>query len=101
MSKPEDIPEDVWRTATDEALKFVEWLVPTPAEGAASTEHVLAVSFARAILAERERAAHVADTHGLDSPDADHCQGCGEEIAAAIRQGSQPSTSIPHRGEVS
>jgi hypothetical protein len=86
--RPGDVPEDVWRIATDEALKFVEWLVPTPAEGAASTEHVLAVSFARAILAERERCAKVAESHGgrirLGGFNAWHG---ASNIAAAIRKG--------------
>jgi len=53
MSKPDDIPEDVWETAQMEAMKYVEWLTPFPTDYDA--EHVLAVSFSRAILSERER----------------------------------------------
>lgn len=59
MTKPDDIPQDVWETAELEALKYVEWLTPTPAD--ADAEHVLTISFARAILAERERCAKLCD----------------------------------------
>lgn len=54
------IPEDVKRLAAEEALKYVEWLDPKPVEYD-QAEHVLAASFARAILAERERCAKIAD----------------------------------------
>lgn len=67
----EDIPDDVWTKAGNEAMRYVEWLIPKPLEYAAA-EYVLTVSFARAILAERERAASVILSHiaGLSGQDA-------------------------------
>lgn len=56
----EEIPEDVRKIAEAEALKYVEWLTPKPAEYGQAT-FVLSQSFARAILAERERCAKVAE----------------------------------------
>jgi hypothetical protein len=50
----ETIPEDVRKTAEAEALKFVEWLEPRPI-WYEQAEDVLEASFARIILAERER----------------------------------------------
>lgn len=63
------------------------------------------ITIARAIDAATaratERAALIADEHHkspryTDWPYATACA----DIAAAIRQGSQPSTQIPHRGEI-
>ena len=56
----DEIPEDVRNTAHDEAMQFVEWLEPKPAEYEQAV-HVLAGSFVRAILAERERCAKICE----------------------------------------
>lgn len=76
----EPIPEDVLATA-EEAYQQAIYMTTT--DEPQNMVHMVA----RAILAERERCAHVADTHGLDGG-SDFCQGCGEDIAAAIRKGS-------------
>ena len=57
MSKPEDIPQDVWTAATAEAVLFADWLSAGNSTGSLSDHatSALADSFARAILAERER----------------------------------------------
>lgn len=52
MTKPDDIPQDVWDVAYGKALLFVQWLVPAPTDYV-QAEHVLAVSFARAIMAAK------------------------------------------------
>lgn len=53
MNRPEDIPERVWAEATNEALAYIRWLGPVSLDSDA--EHVLAVSFARTILAAEKR----------------------------------------------
>jgi hypothetical protein len=52
MTKPDDIPQDVWNEAYGQALLFVQWIVPAPTDYV-QAEHVLAVSFARAIMAAK------------------------------------------------
>lgn len=94
VTRPEDIPEDVWSTASDEALKYVEWIDPPHVDGVAAAEHVLAVSFSRIIMAERERCAALAETYDHRGMFAlGHLpkgwEGCRRNIAAAIRKGSQ------------
>lgn len=86
---PDWCPQRVWDDASNEALKYVEWLVPTPTDSDA--EHVLTVSFARAILAaeqrEREACALVAETR---SPDDDRLDfQVRQQVATAIRNRSQ------------
>lgn len=63
MGKPDDIPEDVWVAANAEAGLYVEWLDAGNSTGSLSAHAVegLTDSFARAILAERERCAKVAE----------------------------------------
>lgn len=58
MQKPEDIPEDVWEVARLEAVKIVEAITQEPTDWAV---YVVAESISRAILAERERCAEVAE----------------------------------------
>lgn len=64
MSKPEDIPQDVWNVAEAKAIDYLNWF------GAAlksDDQYVLAQTIARAILAakaeEREACAQVADEY--------------------------------------
>ncbi len=52
--KPEWCSDEVWDAAKNEAAQYVEWLEPKPEEYAQS-EHVLAVSFARALLDAHQR----------------------------------------------
>ena len=97
MTKPDDIPQDVWDTASDEALKYVEWIDPPPVDGVASAEHVLAVSFARAILAEHERCAVKCEDQAKIFLSPEYATGqplssimerfACEQCAAAIRKG--------------
>lgn len=61
------IPEDVWERARELRQKVL-W------QSNASVEHI-----ARAIMAERERCARIADAHSECERD------CGDVIAAAIR----------------
>ncbi len=64
MTHPDWCPKEVWEKAESEALKYVEWLTPKPDEYG-QAEHVLAVSFARAILSaqeeQKERDARIAE----------------------------------------
>lgn len=93
MSKPEDIPQDVWDAAAIKALEYVEWLIPQP-DYVSDSEFVLTQVLARTILAakaeEREACAQVADEHS--GPFAEgSIFGAGEtfaanKIAAAIRK---------------
>jgi hypothetical protein len=53
MSKPTDIPQDIWNEASRKALEYVEWLIPAPSDYAGS-EYVLTQVIARAIMMERE-----------------------------------------------
>jgi hypothetical protein len=61
MSKPEDIPQDVWDSAGLEAMKFVDWLGRGDLDSDA--EHVLTVSISNAVMAakaeEREACARL------------------------------------------
>ena len=85
--KPDWCPDDIWQQAEIEAMKYVEWLIPTPTD--VDAEHVLAQSFARALVAARaegrkegmEEAAHIGYVV---------CAGTwhatlGDNVAAAIR----------------
>ena len=90
MSKPDDIPQDVWDAAVPLALQYVEWLIPAPHDYAGS-EDVLTKVIARAIMVERERCAKVADDYPSRDPAGDgNGYWAAEEIAAAIRGGAQP-----------
>ncbi len=99
---PEGIPADVWKTVSSLAMQYVEWLIPKPSEYGQS-EHVLAVTIARAIMAEREKwqaAVTYFERYCQDeAEDVEHCV-CGEQqhedakaFAAAIR-------SHPQQGDV-
>lgn len=90
MTKPDDIPQDVWNEAYGQALLFVQWLVPTPTDYV-QAEHVLAVTFARAIMAakaeEREACANIADSKISGGYyDGSPVWPDGNEIASAIRK---------------
>lgn len=60
MSKPVEIPQDVWDASEMLAMQFVEWLTPTPTDP--DTEYVFAQSIARAIISEREACATIVST---------------------------------------
>lgn len=77
MSKPDDIPQDVWDSAEDQ-LRGLSYLL-------SSTEIV-----ARVILAETERCAKIADSWPNLHPILQ------EEISAAIRTHQSPT---PQQGE--
>lgn len=85
--KPADIPQDVWDSAKDLALGM---LSQTQSCGCDSCVDTATLSHARAIMAATDRAALIAETHMLGN----------KHVAAAIRQGSQPSNVIPHEGVV-
>lgn len=88
---PNDIPQDVWKTAQDAAAMYVEWLVPMPTEYDQS-EHVLAVSFARAILAERERCAAACDPFDKPVSTSNFVNGqstAAQQIRGTIRKGGE------------
>lgn len=61
-AKSDEYPQDIWDMASDEALKYVEWLTPKPNEYAAA-EYVLTMSFARVLTAERESCAAMFEQH--------------------------------------
>lgn len=95
-------PQDVWGAAEAEAAKYVEWLIPKPSEYG-QAEFVLARSFARAILTERERCAEVADAiadekdvMAMESADEINLlayregEHTAKQIATGIRRGDQP-----------
>lgn len=86
--KPEDIPEDAWLMATD---VMHEHHLKTWARNQAEWDAHILIG-ARAILAERERCAKVADTkHGDETDDEPWSSGwrvACNNIAAAIRKGS-------------
>jgi hypothetical protein len=92
MAKPEDIPQDVWDAAV-EATRY--------------RDITLDEAIARAIMAATERAAQVAESYrernlgeATGSAYADgHFVACGR-IAAAIRNGAQPSNAIPVIGKI-
>jgi|SRR6185369_4052573 len=103
----DNFPDDIWRDAGLEALQYVEWLVPKPTEYN-QAEYVLTVSFARLIMAERERCAtaansftakretvleveyYVNDRHGGDARVEDFVPVIADRIAAAISKGPTP-----------
>ena len=108
-------PEGISQSAWDETEDVMAWIDAFWADGLTDSEKNEAQeSIARAIMAaterERERCALIADEHGRDAGDmAARGYYTSEEravrntargIAVAIRQGSQPSTSIHHRGTV-
>ena len=72
-----------------EALAIAKGEEPAARITLAGFHYVPESAVATAIMAERERCAEVADNHGFES-DNDGCQGCGEEIADAIRKGPAP-----------
>jgi hypothetical protein len=76
MTKPEGISQSAW----DEA-------------GSIHSRRSYRELIARAIMAATERAALIAENHNAWPQE-------GADIAAAIRQGSQPSNAIPVRGMV-
>ncbi len=66
MSKPEDIPQDVWDSASVKALEYVEWLIPAPDDYAGS-EHVLTSVIARTILAAKVEERSIFTDAGRDN----------------------------------
>lgn len=82
MSKPEGIPQDIWNTASSEAMAYVDWIGRGGLDSDA--EHVLSVSISNAIMAakvaEMEECAKVA----LSCPDSHW----GPWVARAIRSRS-------------
>lgn len=81
MERPDDIPKDVWDAAVDVARTWYheEW------EPTEYIQRTLVEGIARAIMAERESCARIADAHSECERD------CGDVIAAAIRAGGQPT----------
>jgi hypothetical protein len=85
VTKPDDIPQDVWDVARKETGGWM-------AAGESESNDALVKSVARAILAERERCAVVAYAEAVK-----HCSArdgqtlighpVGHSIAAAIRKG--------------
>lgn len=89
MSRPDDIPADVW-VAADEAL---DNLLCNCIEASGSTEQLRVdstIPIARAILAERERCAKVAEgfERNREWVPGSLYDTLRREVAAAIRQGS-------------
>lgn len=95
MHKPEDIPEDIW------AIAGVELAGPIPASGTKIADTVAGWAreiASRAILAERERCARIADAvanddgelmaRGYRTSEERASRAAGRSIAKAIR--SQP-----------
>lgn len=90
MSKPDDIPQDVWATAEKMASEYRRWVDHgnTLASLSDHAEAAMADSFARAILAERERCAKVcADEIEQARQLGPHHIPVISGIAAAIRKG--------------
>lgn len=97
MSGASDIPADILATASKYAHDLREWA----AHGNTMTvyhdndEHAFADTIARAIMAERDRCAEVADgltkarTPGMPLFGAGMCN-AADQIAIAIRAGSRP-----------
>lgn len=86
MTRPDDIPEDVWTVSKEHAL---DMLGQTQSCSCNSCVETVALSYARAILADRERAEIAATdtiTQLLGDPLADSINGY---VAAAIRSGKQ------------
>lgn len=59
MTRPEDIPEDVWRSAEAKVIDYFNWLGEHASD---SARYVLTQTIARAIMAERNRCAAKAYT---------------------------------------
>jgi hypothetical protein len=91
--KPEGMSQSAWDEAEAEASVYLVWLGPDATKHEPDAHHVLTYSIARAIDAATERAALIAENHNEWPQE-------GADIAAAIRQGSQPSNAIPVRGTV-
>lgn len=105
MTKPEGISQSAWDEAEVEASVYLVWLGPDATKHEADAHHVLTYSIARAIDAATERAALIADGCAAENNtgsgfDSHPAYVTAYRIASAIRQGSQPSNVIPHRGEI-
>lgn len=88
MNRPDDIPPEVWKTAED----AFDLMLCNCIEASGTTEQLRIDSItplARAILAERERAAQAAEGVGKSyGEDETGWLDCSETIAAAIRRGA-------------
>lgn len=62
MSKPDDIPQDVWTTAAKMAAEYDDWVAHgnTTASLSLHAIEAMADTIARAVMAERERCAKIA-----------------------------------------
>ena len=106
MSKPDDIPLDVWTAAMaaqDEAIAFCarnHLAVSAYPFTSGLAKDALDRSLASAILAERERCAEIADRLRQTEASGDPMFTAGTsiaagKIAAAIRQGLNPPKGTP------
>ncbi len=93
MAKPDDVSDEAWAEAGQlcDAYQI--------------TRPAIARAIDAATAKERERCALIADEHskakwGGPGDGTQATQTTAKSIAAAIRQGSQPSTSIPVLGTV-
>lgn len=95
MSKPEDIPQDVWDAADGTTNRISSELVKALTGGTEATaDGLIQAHVARAIMAERERCAKIAALYVFSPEAADHssqavANNAGMNIAAAIRKGAQ------------
>lgn len=112
MTRPDDIPADVWEATAAHAKDRADWLVDAVAtstqnpaflrgeeeEDTWATEAILLngekairIAAARAILAERERCANVCDDFASQFPaypEFDEQHNCARSLAASIRAGT-------------
>jgi hypothetical protein len=85
VSKPDDVPQDVWDAAVkaelvveDEFTDLNDW----------NSRDVATDIIARAIMAERERCAKIADAHAAENWSMTEEEHAAQVIAAAIRKGT-------------
>lgn len=81
MSKPYDIPQDIWDTAYEALHPLIKEQYKT--SPFSMTQHL---GMARAILAERERCARLAETRSPDDDSLDWQ--VRQQVAKTIRAGS-------------
>lgn len=114
MARPDEISEDLWNTAADIALAYVEWLSVPNLD--ADAEDVLTIVVLRALVEERERCSEAANhfttarnvrrARELTAHEVYEVKIFARLIGAAIRNPSFPKpanmnfASVPHNGEI-
>jgi hypothetical protein len=104
--RPEGISQQAWDEAENEIATSLTWLFPVASDHEPHARFILTATIARAIMAATERAALIAQNWQPPKQDITEPTKLyrpfevADAIAAAIRQGSQPSNVSPVRGTV-